>query len=100
MEEHVQMKDAECPYCGAEIDINHDDGYGYQEGVTHQQQCGKCDKTFVYETSKSFYYDTAKADCLNGSDHDYKPMRTFPVEFTRMECQTCGDRRDLTKIKK
>ena len=23
--------DVECPYCGAEQEINHDDGYGYDE---------------------------------------------------------------------
>ena len=28
------MYDVECPYCGAEIEINHDDGYGYEEDET------------------------------------------------------------------
>jgi len=58
-------RDAECPYCGAGIEICHDDGYGYEEGVKHNQECGKCGKTFVFETSIWFNYDTEKADCLN-----------------------------------
>lgn len=29
--------DVECPYCGAEQEINHDDGQGYDEGVLHRQ---------------------------------------------------------------
>lgn len=27
--------DVECPYCGKGLDIDHEDGYGYEEGVTH-----------------------------------------------------------------
>ncbi len=27
------MKDINCPYCDAELDICHDDGFGYEEGV-------------------------------------------------------------------
>ena len=29
-------------------DINHDDGYGYEEDVTHEQECSNCEKTFVF----------------------------------------------------
>ena len=38
--------DVYCPYCGAEQEINHDDGYGYEEDRRYQQQCGECEKTF------------------------------------------------------
>lgn len=91
------MEDINCPYCDAAQDINHDDGYGYDQSVTHEQQCYKCKKTFAFTTSISFNYDVYKADCLNGADHVYKPTCTYPVEFTEMECVMCGDVRRPTE---
>lgn len=89
-------KDIECPYCGHEQDINHDDGYGYEEDTNHQQECGKCEKTFIFNTSISFWYDAYKADCLNGGEHIYKPIPTAPAYFTKMRCELCEERRDPT----
>jgi hypothetical protein len=91
------MSDVNCPYCNAELDINHDDGRGYEEGVKHIEYCGKCEKEFVYQTSIIFHYDVEKADCLNGSEHDYKPTNTYPKEYTDMECVMCGKRRSPTE---
>lgn len=89
--------DIKCPYCEHEQDICHDDGYGYEESIAHQQQCGKCNKHFVFYTSISFYYEVEKADCLNGGEHDWKPTRTYPKEFTDMECNMCEKRRRPTE---
>jgi DNA-directed RNA polymerase subunit RPC12/RpoP len=61
--------DVECPYCGSKEDINHDDGYGYEEDKKHEQQCSECGKNFTFTTSISFHYDAEKADCLNGAEH-------------------------------
>ena len=47
------MSDTNCPYCDAEVEINHDDGYGYDEGETHQQTCRKCDTAITYMTGYS-----------------------------------------------
>lgn len=88
--------DIECPYCEKELDINHDDGFGYEEGVKHHQECPHCEKSFVFETSISFYYEAQKADCLNDDKHDYKLTRTFPKEFSEMKCIMCGHRRALS----
>jgi hypothetical protein len=88
--------DINCPYCEKELDINHDDGFGYQEGVKHQMECRHCEKSFVFETSISFYYEAEKADCLNDGKHEYKINTTFPKEFSQMECTMCGDKRELT----
>jgi hypothetical protein len=86
--------DIECPYCEKEININHDDGQGYEECVTHQQECDECGKTFVFTTSISFYYEAEKADCLNeGGEHDWKPTQTNPSFFTRMRCTMCDEER-------
>lgn len=92
------MADTNCPYCDVEIEINHDDGYGYDEQGTHQQECDGCGKTFVYTTSISFNYYPEKADCLNGSEHDWKPTKTFPKEFTEMRCTMCDEKRKPTEV--
>lgn len=91
------MKDAKCPYCDSFVEINHDDGYGYEEGVLHQQECGNCEKTFTYTTVIIFSYETQKADCLNGSEHKYEPNTCFPREYTKMECTECGETREPTE---
>ena len=90
------MSDIDCPYCGEELEINHDDGYGYEEDETYQQECSNCGKTFVYNTSVSFNYDVEKADCLNGGEHNYKSTHTVPREYTKMRCEMCGDERQPT----
>lgn len=90
------MVDVDCPYCGEPQEINHDDGYGYDEDTIHQQLCCGCDKNFTFQTSTHFNYEVAEADCLNGSDHTYQQTFTYPVEYTKMECSTCGDMRNLT----
>lgn len=91
------MKDITCPYCECEQDVNHDDGQGYQEEVTHQMECESCNKTFVFTTSISFYYEPNKADCLNGGTHDYNLIKTIPKEFSKMRCSMCDDKRELTE---
>ena len=90
------MYDVECPYCGSQQEINHDDGYGYDEDVVFSQECTECEKTFVYTTSIIYNHSAAKAPCLNGSDHKYKPTITTPKECTRMRCVWCDDERRCT----
>lgn len=87
------MKDIECPYCETEQDINHDDGYGYDENEVFEQECGSCGKTFVYTTHTSHSYDASKADCKNGGEHNLKKKHIFPEEFGVgvMLCADCGD---------
>jgi hypothetical protein len=87
-------KDIECPYCGADLEINHDD-YGYEEGQTHQQTCGACDKTFTYTTAIYFRYHASKADCLNDGEHQYEKTKTYPPEFARLRCKTCDHEKPL-----
>jgi len=85
------MSDLNCPYCGEGQEINHDDGYGYTEGERHHQTCWKCDKVFAYETSISFHYEAEKADCLNGSEHQFEPVVHFPTYWPdRKRCKACG----------
>lgn len=90
------MSDVDCPYCGFPQEICHDDGYGYEEDVVHEQECIDCEKTFVFETFVSYFYDAKKADCLNGGFHRYKPTNTVPRKYTRMRCRDCDRTRPLT----
>jgi hypothetical protein len=90
-------KDVECPYCEKWQEINHDDGYGYEEGEVYEQECCDCNKTFTYTTSISFYHEAEKADCLNGSEHEFEPTRTYPKEYTQMRCKMCDQKREPTE---
>lgn len=92
----MSYKDLECPYCGFCQDVNHDDGFGYEENVKHQMCCENCDKEFVFTTSISYDYEPEKADCLNGAEHDWKPTITFPKEYTKMYCKMCDEHRCMT----
>lgn len=87
-------KDIECPYCGKEQDIDHDDGYGYDENETYEQEC-ECGKTFVYNTSIMFHYAVYKAPCKNGGNHKWKQIigapRAYFVGCDR--CEYCGEER-------
>lgn len=77
------MSDAKCPYCGAEQDINHDDGYGYDEDREYDQDCIECHKKFNFYTSISFSYEV---QCQEG-DHDMEP---FGDKWPGMyECKNC-----------
>ncbi|WP_159467987.1 hypothetical protein [Dyadobacter sp. 3J3] len=90
------MYDVNCPYCGAEIEICHDDGFGCEEDITYQQECPKCENGFVFTTSISIDHQAYPADCLNGAPHDYNPVITFPKEYSKMRCTMCDEERTPT----
>jgi len=89
------VKDVECPYCGEWQEINHDDGYGYDESLIHEQQCRDCENSFAFTTYISFSYDAKKADCMNGEPHNFKPTCTAPKYYTKMRCSGCGEERKM-----
>ena len=94
------MSDVNCPYCGAGQEINHDDGYGFEENAAHQQVCGECGKTFVFTTSIIYHYESEKADCLNGGKHDWQETRTIPRCFRKLRCSMCGEEKKIEGIEK
>ena len=94
------MSDIECPYCGHEQEVNHDDGANYDESVTHQMECYECEKEFVFTTCISFDYYPEKADCLNGGAHDFKPTCTVPRQYTKMQCTKSKLSDALVAVKK
>jgi len=50
------MSKQHCPHCQALQEINHNDGYGYEEERRHSQQCYKCLNIFWFETIISISY--------------------------------------------
>lgn len=89
--------DIECPYCEFEQGVNHDDGQNYEEGVLHHMECEQCEKNFTFYTAISFYYESQKADCLNGGEHNWRQIATYPKEYTKMGCKDCGEEREPTE---
>ncbi len=51
------MGDVKCPYCETEQEINHDDGYGFEDGVEFTQECTNCRKKFKFTTEISYDYE-------------------------------------------
>ena len=90
------MEDLECPYCGEGQTVNHDDGRGYKEDQYHQMTCSSCKNEFVFTTSIFFSYEPQKADCLNGSEHEYKLQKCSEPALSVMVCKMCGEARNLT----
>jgi hypothetical protein len=95
----MSLHDGNCPYCGADIEINHDDGYGYEENTLHQQECWKCSKTFTFDTTIHFSYELHLAACLNDGEHVWEKTKTWPVEFAKLRCKTCGEEKPIPKDK-
>ena len=87
------IDDVKCPYCGAGQEINHDDGFGYEENVFHEQECRNCEKTFVFQTTISYYYEAYEAPCKNGGEHKLDPIHGHPAEIYkyRFRCEYCGE---------
>lgn len=66
------MSYVQCPYCKVENEINHDDGFGYEEDVEHELQCDSCNKSFIFLTSITYNFDSY---CGNYDDHElYAPF--------------------------
>lgn len=94
------MSEAECPYCGHYQEISHDDGYGYDENYTYEQECHSCEKVFSFTVEFSISYNTGKAPCMNGEPHSYKPTATAPKWWTKMRCEWCDEEREPTQEEK
>lgn len=91
------MYDVDCPYCDKKIEINHDDGYGYEEGEIHEQECKFCNKIFIYTTAISFYHDAKKAPCKNDGKHKWIDITGYPEEYFKgkQRCSVCDERRTI-----
>ena len=82
--------DLECPYCEAACEVCHDDGFGYAEDKLHQMKCPECEKVFTFTTHISYSYWPEKADCLNGSPHEFSEWRGLWDDMEERQCSSCG----------
>lgn len=92
------MSDVECPYCGAEQEICHDDNYGLEEGVLYHQECSECEKMFVYDTHIIILHEAYSAPCLNDGNHRWEETHTLPRCFRKLECSVCGETKEIEGI--
>ena len=85
------MNDANCPYCEKDIEICHEDGYGYEEGEVYEQECCECCKIFGYTTMVTYSYKEFKLPCSNGEPHDLVDIVGSPKEFFvgKKRCKNC-----------
>ena len=83
------MDDVECPYCEKMQEINHDDGYGYEEDRAHEQDCEFCGKTFVYNTCIYFTYSAFKAPCKNGGPINLSPCMATQPDTSKTNTGVC-----------
>ena len=97
-------KDLECPYCGHEQDVCHDDGFGYEEYKRHEVECHFCEKWYVFTTYVSYSYTPEKAECLNTGEHNIKETRNENghQEYIIIirECKDCDYKEKTQWIKK
>lgn len=90
-------RDIKCPYCNEWQNIDHDDGYGFEEDTLYEQECHNCDKTFCYITERSYAYKAYKANCLNDENaaHVFVKHTSRGKEIeTYIECWICGKKKE------
>jgi hypothetical protein len=82
----------ECPYCEYSFEHEHDDG---SVGDRFEIECPICEKIFQYSIVTICCFDTNKANCLNGGEHDWEPVRGIPSELLVGidRCKICGRKR-------
>lgn len=89
-----------CPYCNKEIEEPYVEEPSVDE--TYKHECEECGKNFVFTLDFSIDYDEKKADCLNGGEHDWKPICGYPEEFykNKRRCSMCDKEINLKDIQK
>lgn len=90
------MDDVNCPYCGKDLEVCHDDGYGCEEDELYEYEC-TCGKNFVFHVCISFNYSPYKAPCLNGEPHKYEKVSRVPRVINGCEvyrCKWCNEEED------
>jgi len=93
----MEIEDIICPYCGKYNEVCNDDGHGIAEDTLYQDECIHCEKSYVFTSRISMEYYPKTANCLNGSEHEYKETNSYPKYITRMECITCEEIRSPTE---
>ena len=74
------MSDVTCPYCKKEQEINHDDGYGLEEG---EKECTNCGKLFGFSTMVTYSYEV-----FCSGDHDMEQSE-YDKNGELWDCKNC-----------
>jgi hypothetical protein len=85
------MSEIECPYCGED---NEHDTEQFEPSEPHKQECHHCEKTFVFTIEYYPSFTSRKADCLNGSEHNWRDELehdTYMRQYfaMRRSCRDC-----------
>lgn len=91
------MDTLECPYCQHDNSAPDD---CYEQDTLYETECRECDKVFMFNISYIPYYEGYKADCLNGSQHEFmwifgQPRFHFVNQRT---CRMCDKKNGLDWI--
>jgi ssDNA-binding Zn-finger/Zn-ribbon topoisomerase 1 len=62
------MKDVNCPYCDAELEINHDDGNGCHEDRIYTQECPECEDYHEDDGMGNSVCPDCGSDLVNGKE--------------------------------
>lgn len=77
--------DLACPYCEHEIEAPDD----YNETFTrYDYKCENCNKTFTFSVEYERNYESRKAPCLNGGEHDYSKANFVT---NKIKCKYCDE---------
>ena len=88
------MYECTCPYCGKTMD---DPDECYEPDVSYEHECPHCENNFILTVDYIRIYSEKRADCLNGEEHEYQPIITYPREYTKMRCLHCDHTRPCTE---
>lgn len=79
-----------CPYCEECLGDHVDDCYNADTEYEHE--CSKCGKNFVFTICYYPSFTSEKADCLNGSEHNFEKINGIPEEVfkNRRRCSMCS----------
>lgn len=88
----------ECPYCFKDFEVDTDDGAHYKDGESEEDQCPNCDKRIMITASCLWSWEAEKADCLNGSPHQWTQWDTYWIGesvhkgefYERHSCNSCN----------
>lgn len=92
----MNKNNVECPYCGAEREVDFDSIVGSDPHRKHVMACGDCGKDFAFTAEVSVTYTSYKTDCLNGGDHRWRFESGYPFHNSVMRCETCDESRKPT----
>jgi len=91
------MSDVDCPYCGHEFRLCHDDGAHCQDDGREEEHCPGCSKIMMVRTVISYDHYTETAACLNtddpsDEDHNWgwEYVRGGDDYVKRFRCRNCG----------